>query len=157
MPRNCRWKSLEIGLLASLGFLWPGVLIGEDKSLSKPATGPIEIARGEKRDVGLGAVAIQETSVLRREQELGRAHLQKAYGRIPLYFEANQGQTAAEVSFLARGLGYGLFLTSTEAVLAVRQSSREKPSRPGETPSVEKGRAPSSACSSWARWMMRNR
>ncbi len=40
-----------------------------------------------------------------------------AYGQIPLSFESNVGQTAAQVDFLSHGPGYGLFLTPTEAVL----------------------------------------
>ena len=47
--------------------------------------------------------------------------LQAAYGQLPLSFEANQGQSDAQVQFLARGRGYSLFLTATEAVLALRQ------------------------------------
>ena len=42
------------------------------------------------------------------------------YAKIPLYFEENVGQTDAQVRFLSRGRGYGLFLTPTEAVLALR-------------------------------------
>src|SRR5213078_2924983 len=38
-------------------------------------------------------------------------------------FEANEGQNDAQVQFLARGHGYSLFLTPTEAVLALRQPS----------------------------------
>jgi hypothetical protein len=41
------------------------------------------------------------------------------YGSIPLSFEVNKGQTAEEVNFLSRGSGYNLFLTPTEAVLAL--------------------------------------
>src|SRR5580704_2530351 len=47
-----------------------------------------------------------------------------AYGKLPLAFEANQGQTGADVRFLSRGDGYSLFLTEQEAVLALRQSAR---------------------------------
>jgi Beta-propeller repeat len=39
------------------------------------------------------------------------------YGRLPLSFEANQGQVDSKVKYLSRGQGYGLFLTATEAVL----------------------------------------
>ncbi|MBI3292937.1 MAG: SBBP repeat-containing protein, partial [Elusimicrobia bacterium] len=46
-----------------------------------------------------------------------RARLRAAYGNLPLTFEANQGQTAPQVQFLARGAGSTLFLTPTEAVL----------------------------------------
>jgi hypothetical protein len=44
------------------------------------------------------------------------------YGQLPLAFELNRGQTDSQVRFLARGQGYGLFLTSQEAVLSLRKS-----------------------------------
>ena len=47
----------------------------------------------------------------------------EAYGKLPLSFEANQGQRDRRVKFLSRGHGYTLFLTSTEAVLALSKSS----------------------------------
>jgi Beta-propeller repeat/Abnormal spindle-like microcephaly-assoc'd, ASPM-SPD-2-Hydin len=49
----------------------------------------------------------------------------KDYGNLPMAFEANQGQTDAQVMYLSRGLGYTLFLTSTEAVLSLREGSRQ--------------------------------
>ncbi len=42
------------------------------------------------------------------------------YGKLPLSFEKNQGQTDAAVKFLARGQGYTLYLTAGEAVLATK-------------------------------------
>ena len=42
------------------------------------------------------------------------------YGKLPLSFEANQGQTDARVKFLSRGRDRTLFLTSTEAVLRTK-------------------------------------
>ncbi len=42
---------------------------------------------------------------------------------LPLFFEQNQGQTAPQVKFLARGAGYGLFLTADEAVLELQTSA----------------------------------
>jgi hypothetical protein len=47
----------------------------------------------------------------------------QAYGQIPLSFEVNQGQTAAQVDYLSRGSGYALFFTPTEAVLSLQKSS----------------------------------
>ena len=44
-----------------------------------------------------------------------------AYGKIPLSFEKNLGQTDKRVRFLSRGQGYGLFLTDREAVLRLAQ------------------------------------
>jgi hypothetical protein len=46
-----------------------------------------------------------------------------AYGKLPLSFEVNQGQTDPCVKFLSHGSGYSLFLTNTEAVLSLRKSS----------------------------------
>ena len=37
------------------------------------------------------------------------------YGRIPLAFEKNAGQSDSQVEFLSRGDGYKLFLTRSEA------------------------------------------
>lgn len=50
----------------------------------------------------------------------------QVYGNLPLYFETNQGQTDAEAKFLARGMGYTLFLTPTEMVLALKEVSEAK-------------------------------
>jgi hypothetical protein len=55
-------------------------------------------------------------------QAAAKIRVSESYGRLPLSFEANQGQTDPEVKFLARGPGYTLFLTPTEAVLALRQA-----------------------------------
>ena len=42
------------------------------------------------------------------------------YRRLPLSFEANLGQADPQVRFLARGRGYGVFLTPTGVVAALR-------------------------------------
>jgi hypothetical protein len=44
------------------------------------------------------------------------------YSHLPLMFEPNQGQTDARVRFLARGSGYGLYLTAQEAILTLQHS-----------------------------------
>ncbi len=49
------------------------------------------------------------------------ATVQSTYGKLPLSFEANQGQVDAQVTFLARGPGYTLFLTPSESVLVLHQ------------------------------------
>ena len=47
------------------------------------------------------------------------AELTQNYGRIPLSFEANQGQSDKTAKFLSNGSGYSLFLTDSSAVLAL--------------------------------------
>ena len=48
-----------------------------------------------------------------------QAHFRADYGKLPLAFEANQGQTDQKVRFLARGRGYTMFLTDDAAVLTL--------------------------------------
>lgn len=45
---------------------------------------------------------------------------------LPLAFEANQGQTDAQVKYMARGNGYTTFLTADETVFAMHTRSRAK-------------------------------
>jgi Beta-propeller repeat len=58
-----------------------------------------------------------------------KAHLAESYGKLPLSFEANQGQTREQVKFLTHGPGYTLFLTQMEAVLSLdtRKSESRDP------------------------------
>src|SRR5262245_57185599 len=49
-----------------------------------------------------------------------RVRVRAAFGRLPLSFEPNAGQSEAAVQFLARGPGYTLYLTGPEAVLVLR-------------------------------------
>ncbi|TAL50061.1 MAG: hypothetical protein EPN89_05315, partial [Methylovulum sp.] len=44
------------------------------------------------------------------------------YGKLPMSFEANRGQTDAAVRFLSRGAGYALYITPTEAVFSLRKA-----------------------------------
>jgi len=68
-----------------------------------------------------------------------RLRLREAYGRLPLSFEPNLGQTDPQVKFLSRGSGYTLFLTDHEAVLALaaRDSGLGKERILGPIPNVE--------------------
>ncbi|HEY0428884.1 MAG TPA: Ig-like domain-containing protein [Pyrinomonadaceae bacterium] len=64
--------------------------------------------------------------------ETGDAQIQQKqkiaeeYGKLPINFEPNMGQTDDEVKFLARGHGYSLFLTGREAVLALQKRGKTK-------------------------------
>src|SRR6266850_1194867 len=50
---------------------------------------------------------------------LADARVIESYGKVPLHFEANQGQTQKDVQFVSRGADYSLFLTANEAVLVL--------------------------------------
>lgn len=70
-----------------------------------------------------------------------KAKVHATYGKLPLSFEANEGQTDDRVKFLSRGSGYTLFLTSNDAVLVLSRpridgksafKGRAKPVEPAE-------------------------
>src|SRR5262249_37177166 len=67
-----------------------------------------------------------------------RARIEQTYGKLPMRFEANEGQTNARVKFIARGAGYSVFLTGDEAVLFLRRregdSERTAERRTAEMP-----------------------
>jgi hypothetical protein len=58
------------------------------------------------------------------------------YGKLPLAFEVNQGQTDARVKFLSRGRGYALFLTGDEAVLTLGPAGKSA-NRAGQSTNVK--------------------
>jgi hypothetical protein len=62
----------------------------------------------------------------RSQPEQGEPQIVANYGKLPLSFEANQGQADPQVKFLSRGQGYSLFLTPTEAVLSLNQPQRSQ-------------------------------
>src|SRR5437867_854005 len=61
---------------------------------------------------GGSAVAVTTESALEKTVQTDKAGLLKSYGKLPLTFEANQGQASPEIKFLSRGGGYSLYLTS---------------------------------------------
>src|SRR3989449_4337034 len=81
-----------------------------------------------ERSISLGTTSKPDDAVRVRGSE--------AYGKLPLYFEANRGQTDAQVKFLSRGGRHVLLLTPTEAVLVLTtppQAADEKsPTRGGK-------------------------
>ncbi|MGD0629306.1 MAG: chitobiase/beta-hexosaminidase C-terminal domain-containing protein [Terracidiphilus sp.] len=64
-------------------------------------------------------IPAQSNSQTKQDPSFQKARLAADYGNLPLSFEANAGQTDARVKFFSRGSGYGLYLTSDEAVLAL--------------------------------------
>jgi len=65
-----------------------------------------------------------------RPSKAQQARAVAAYGKLPLGFEANQGQSNSRVRFLSRGSGYLLYLTPDAAVLALES---ERPQLSGRT------------------------
>ena len=101
---------------------------------------PLTTPQDQSPEPPVGAEVTQDDKLVELETiplapPAGGATLQPGYGRLPMRFEPNQGQSDSTVKFLARGPGYQLFLTPAEAVLVLRQA---KPtSAQGNLPSRE--------------------
>jgi hypothetical protein len=103
-------------LLLAVGtvVLCPGGLLAKAGRAGDPA-GPA--AATQLKPVGSLAGGAGATGA---SAPTGEARLEAAYGKLPLRFEANRGQTDPRVKFLSRGSGYTFFLTPEEAVLVLR-------------------------------------
>ena len=62
------------------------------------------------------------------------ARVSENYGKLPLHFEANRGQTDKDVRFLSRGLGYSLYLTAGEAVLVLAKPDAKRDANSAQAP-----------------------
>src|SRR6266436_2192110 len=66
------------------------------------------------------------------------ARVTESYGKLPLHFEANRGQTDKDVHFLSRGPGYSLHLTAGEAVLVLSKPNADA-KRDARSPQAQRG------------------
>src|SRR4051812_9581222 len=98
---SAKARSLRVVFALTAAGILPAVLF---LSSAFPTSGRAEALRAPERGVGATARASE------------------AYGRLPLRFEANRGQTDGRVKFLARGGGYTLFLSESGALLRLRGS-----------------------------------
>jgi hypothetical protein len=81
---------------------------------------------------GPGVSATLDHPRAAREDGAAASRAGAAYRNLPLRFEANGGQVDAPVDFLARGRDYTVFLTPSEAVVALRQPAAGAPAQAGE-------------------------
>ena len=79
----------------------------------------------------LSIAALLATGLLPSSPELGmsgssgiaagvKPTLETTYSKLPMSFEKNTGQTRSGVDFIARGSGYSVFLSASQAVLALK-------------------------------------
>lgn len=114
LPGTSHVDLLQVRALAAASLLVePARLDFSSPENGQCAQSPAESALGA---APAGFPSAQKSSP--SESRDGRA---EAYGRLPLSFEANLGQTDPRVIFLSRGRGYGVFLTSDGAVLELQK------------------------------------
>jgi hypothetical protein len=86
---------------------------------------------------GICALLLGSAIAMLAAGEVPPPSLLSRYGKLPLSFEANHGQTDGQVKFLARGVGYTLFLTPTEAVFSLQQRAGVSASGNGAADTIE--------------------
>ena len=74
-----------------------------------------------------------------RPSPVQRHQLMESYGRLPLSFEQNQGQTDPAANFVSRGPGYTVFLAPAEAVLRLNVPGKESAPKAFPAPSEQAG------------------
>jgi hypothetical protein len=68
-------------------------------------------------------LAVRMTYAALPETAARKTERSPAYSSLPLYFEANQGQTDAQVKFISRGVGYTRFLTPSGVTMVLDETS----------------------------------
>lgn len=70
----------------------------------------------------------EKDSAVSTKSEIDKEKVVEAYGKLPLVFEPNVGQTDEQVKFVSRGQGYSLFLTDKKAIFSLqkREKTRNK-------------------------------
>jgi hypothetical protein len=77
---------------------------------------------GLPRLAGVCALLLASTLILAAGSAPTHPKAPNSYGKLPLSFEPNRGQTDKQVKFMARGAGYTLFLTPTEVVFSLQHN-----------------------------------
>ncbi len=85
---------------------------------------------------------VAASATAQMQDQRAAAHAQATYAKLPLRFEANQGQFAPAVKFLGRGAGVQVLLTAREAVMYSPSAKlRMRLAGANDAPQIE-GRAP---------------
>ena len=130
MPRTYRPKDITITLLSlafTLALLTTYFTFLRYSEANQPAPARSDqinrtLVKRPGAHPGAETNSLSDTSFAPTTGKPAPTQISEAYGKLPLSFEANAGQTDGQVKFLSRGNGYGLFLTSTEAVIQLRKA-----------------------------------
>ncbi len=124
---NMLWAVFSCLLLLSVSTIW---------FVNPPNQSEIiENSEADKTDKSISQPLLTEgqtntDDALVKPDPVIKAQISEAYGKLPLTFEANEGQVDSQVQYLSRGAGYNLFLTGTEAVIALHSPVKVDNSSP---------------------------
>lgn len=130
LPGLRRLAGVGVVLLIPVGIGWATWLAAIDASHFATASSPTLSASSYRSPVASAVITGKSLSGT-------AASISADYGNLPLSFEANQGQIDAQVRFLSRGQGYSLFLTASEAVLALNKPAESATARSESEPAQD--------------------
>jgi Calcineurin-like phosphoesterase/Beta-propeller repeat len=131
---NCREENGR----ARIKGVWLSCLIASVTVLGLAANGTVAPAR-QVNSMAARSAGAATPDILAKPDTATHAQLSAAYGKLPLSFEVNRGQTDQRVKFLSRGSSHALLLTPTEAVLALR-APQAKQSKADHHPAAKPSR-----------------
>jgi len=94
-------------------------------NISKMAVGKVAAGLALLFAVFQSGLAFAALAAKESQPSAEQIRVSEAYGKLPMSFEANVGQTASDVKFLSRGDGYQLYLTPTAAVMTLSGGGAE--------------------------------
>src|SRR5262245_18028325 len=109
---RCLLAACGIGTLTAWSCAHPETPLKSMLARDRSTSGTPLVIQKARLDQNLGTSG--------RVSDKARLQIAEAYGKLPLGFEANQGQTDRRARFISRGNGYSLFLAPTESVLTLR-------------------------------------
>src|SRR5688500_10414208 len=95
------------------------------EDLNAPAQNTLE-TRSQQSEVPSHSPVIPSTTTTRAIDYQQQKRLTVTYGKLPLAFEVNRGQTDPQVKFLSRGNGYSLFLNLHRSSFGSTESQGQK-------------------------------
>jgi uncharacterized repeat protein (TIGR01451 family) len=115
-------SSPRLGRLIFLALIAGILLFLKPDQIREPLLNDPSLNNNKNKDINYSL-----TSITRDKKNIDlatRTRIEQSYGKLPMRFEANHGQTDARVKFTSRGAGYAVFLTDDETVLQLRKGER---------------------------------
>ncbi|HEX9961625.1 MAG TPA: hypothetical protein VGB00_11865, partial [Pyrinomonadaceae bacterium] len=75
---------------------------------------------------GVGKDGFKQNEISTVKNDSAAQSVKENFGKLPLIFEENRGQTDERVKYLSRAPGYTLFLTESAAVMSLRPAKAKK-------------------------------
>ena len=125
LPHKCGCARIVLFLIFSALFLTPTHNAAQTADVDKTLTSDVPIVHSGGK-LFSSSIEAYQGGLQTRHASTSNDRAVESYGKSPLSFELNKGQTNSKVKFLSRGRGYGLFFTSNEVLLAIPGAKKSR-------------------------------